>query len=348
MSLGGSSASTTLESAINYAWSKGVVVVASAGNSSSSTPSYPAYYSKVIAVAATDSADNITSWSNYGDWVDVAAPGSSIYSTIINGYGYKSGTSMASPFVAGLAALVFTRVTDTNDNKLFNDEVRAQIEATCDDIGAANIGGGRINSFKAVQTGTTVTTGSISGKVTDAAAGSVIQGASVSYGTGSVTTDENGSYLIANRPAGDYTLTVSANGYVSESQTVSVVAGQTTTSDFSLDKQAEQPIKSMWVSSMNFVKAGKNLKLDIKVAADNGSLAGAFVKAQVTLNTSKTWNFTGVTDSAGLVSFTISKAAAGTYVGTIVDLTLQGYDWDSAKGVSEASFTITSSTKPGR
>jgi len=81
MSLGGSSASVTLENAVNYAWSKGAVVVAAAGNSGSSSPSYPAYYAKVIAVAATDQNDLKASWSNFGSWVDVAAPGVSSYST---------------------------------------------------------------------------------------------------------------------------------------------------------------------------------------------------------------------------------------------------------------------------
>lgn len=151
MSLGGSSASTALEDAVNYAWNKGVVVVAAAGNSGNSSLFYPAFYSNVIAVAATDNVDQLASFSTRGDWVDVAAPGVTIYSTTINStYGYNSGTSMASPHVAGLAALVFTKVSDTNGNGLLNDEVRNCIQTYADPITATGVGSGRINAYKAV------------------------------------------------------------------------------------------------------------------------------------------------------------------------------------------------------
>ena len=108
MSLGGTSRSTALEQAVNYAWSKGVVLAAAAGNNGSSSRLYPAYYANNIAVAATDQNDRKASWSNYGSWVDVAAPGVSIVSTTPDeNYAYYSGTSMATPHVAGVAALIF-------------------------------------------------------------------------------------------------------------------------------------------------------------------------------------------------------------------------------------------------
>jgi len=155
MSLGGSSSSTALQDAINYAWQKGVVVVAAAGNSSSSSPSYPAYYTNVIAVAAIDSNNNKASWSNYGNWVDVAAPGVSIYSSYKGSYANLSGTSMASPFVAGLAGLVWGK-GDCSTNTC----VRSKIESTADSI--AGTGSywtyGKINAYKAVSSGSVVTT----------------------------------------------------------------------------------------------------------------------------------------------------------------------------------------------
>jgi thermitase len=352
MSLGGTSSSSTLESSINYAWSKGVVVVASAGNSGSSSLSYPAYYSKVIAVAATDSADKITSWSSYGDWVDVAAPGSSIYSTLINGaYGYKSGTSMASPFVSGLAALVFTRVTDTNGNKLLNDEVRAQIETTCDNIGATSINGGRINAYQAVQTSTTVANGSIAGMVKDSATEMPISGATVTDGTRSALTDASGYYIIDMLPVGNYTLTASATDYTDKSQPVSVVAGQTTNVVFALSAIGNeipppQPAQDIWVSSISLGMTGRNLRLSVKITGDTGIVVGAQVKAQITASDGRVWNFTGLTDSYGTVAFTISKPTSGTYLATVIDVTETDYVWNSSKGNNSTTYTIAAPTRP--
>jgi thermitase len=243
LSLGGPSGSTTVEGAINYAWSKGVVVVAAAGNYGNSAPCYPAYYTNCIAVAATDSRDRLAGWSDYGGWVDVAAPGVNIVSTYLTsvngGYRVMSGTSMASPHVAGLAALVFTVVTDSNGNGRLNDEVRAQIQANCDDIGVSGIGSGLIDAYKAVASGSrdpTPPTGSIAGEVTDAANSSPIAGATVSGEVGTALTDVNGQFVISGVPEGTYTLTGSTAGYSASSQAVSVVAGQTTTANFALTK----------------------------------------------------------------------------------------------------------------
>lgn len=433
MSLGGGSASTALESAINYAWSKGVIVVAAAGNGGASTPSYPAYYSNVIAVAATDSSDRLTSWSQYGDWVDVAAPGSSIYSTLINNtYSYKSGTSMASPFVAGLAGLVFSCVVDTNDNQLTNDEVRYQIESSCDNINA-NIGGGRINAYKAVQTTTppvatgkitgkvidsneglpiadatvtngksstqtgtdgcysfynlsagtyeitasatdystdsqsvsvtadqtttadfalvktspTVTTGKITGKVVDSADGLPIAGATVTSGKTSTQTGTDGYYSFDNLSTGTYDITSSATDYTSSSQTVTVTADQTITADFALVKTTRsipQPEGNLWVDSMTIKMTGKIMRLSVNVIGESGAIAGAEVKAQITDNNGKVWDFSGITDSAGNVVFTISKPDSGTYTATIVDVTAPNYTWDSSKGITTINYTINTST----
>lgn len=236
MSLGGPSESSTLEEAINYAWNKGVVVVAAAGNNGDTTPMYPAYYTNCIAVAATDANDARASFSNYGDWVDVAAPGASIYSTLKNGnYGYLSGTSMASPHVAGLAALVLTTVSDANGDGKLNNEVRSRIEATCDDIGINGIGYGRINAAQAVG-GEPVPPGAISGQVTDVEDGSAISGAQVSDGIRTVLTDATGGYTIDNVPPGTYQVFASKEGYQTSSLTVNVVSGTTTVADFSLTK----------------------------------------------------------------------------------------------------------------
>jgi hypothetical protein len=155
LSLGGSSGSYTLQNAVNYAWNKGVVVVAAAGNNGNTASVYPAYYSNCIAVAATDQNDAKASFSTYGSWVDVAAPGVSIYSTLPNhsnsigttNYGSLSGTSMSTPHVAGLAALVWATSYGTS-----NTSVRSRIESTADAISGTGTYWkyGRINANKAV------------------------------------------------------------------------------------------------------------------------------------------------------------------------------------------------------
>lgn len=106
MSLGGSSSSQTLLSAINYAEQKGVIIVAAAGNNGNNAAVYPADYPGVIAVSATTPSDTLASFSSYGGDIFVSAPGVGIISTYNNGgYATMSGTSMAAPEVAGLIGL---------------------------------------------------------------------------------------------------------------------------------------------------------------------------------------------------------------------------------------------------
>ncbi|MBX5326204.1 MAG: S8 family serine peptidase [Candidatus Bathyarchaeia archaeon] len=157
MSWGGSSASSVLHDALKYAYDHNVLLVAAAGNAGSSTRLYPAAFDEVIAVTATDQNDKPASFTSYGDWVELGAPGVQIFSTIsythypgLNyPYDQLSGTSMACPHVSGVAALVWSKFPNMS-----RDVLRFHLRDTADDLGAAGFdvyyGYGRLNAYKAI------------------------------------------------------------------------------------------------------------------------------------------------------------------------------------------------------
>ncbi len=124
--------SPLLEEAIDYAWRNGAIIIAAAGNGGSSVPVYPASYDNCIGVTALKENGELAPLANYGNWVDAAAPGFNIYSTLPGDeYGHKYGTSFATAYVSGLAALLFPSMEDTNGNGRVNDEVREAILSVC-------------------------------------------------------------------------------------------------------------------------------------------------------------------------------------------------------------------------
>ncbi len=159
MSLGTSSNIQSFHDAVIAANNAGIVVVAAAGNSGGAVI-FPAAYPEAIAVSATDSSDTIASFSSRGPQVDLTAPGVSIYSTYKGtGYATLSGTSMAAPHVAGVAALVLNTpvgLYDANANEKWDpSEVQTKLQATATDLGAVGFdnlyGFGLVNAYSAVQ-----------------------------------------------------------------------------------------------------------------------------------------------------------------------------------------------------
>jgi thermitase len=142
-------ASSTVEkNAIDYAREKGAVVVAAAGNKDTNDPTFPAASPGVIAVAATTRDDRRATFSNYGNWVDVAAPGVKVLSTIPRGYASWSGTSMATPHVSALAGLLASQGRSRAN-------IEDRITDTAVDLGPKGrdpyYGSGRISADRAVQ-----------------------------------------------------------------------------------------------------------------------------------------------------------------------------------------------------
>jgi subtilisin len=144
MSLGSSTYSLAFDTACQQAIASGVTIVAAAGNSGPSlgTVGYPAKFAGVIGVSATDSSNVIASFSSRGDGVDIAAPGVSIYSTYRGStYATLSGTSMASPHVAGVVALVLTTPVGSDDLDADGSwdpaEVQNRLTRTATDLGTA-------------------------------------------------------------------------------------------------------------------------------------------------------------------------------------------------------------------
>ena len=167
MSFAGTEYSAIEQAAVNYAYEKGVVMFASAGNEGDPLDGgnpieYPAAYANVVSVGATDNTDSITYYSNHNAYVDISAPGDEIYSTMPSyqvglnnywydmNYSYMSGTSMASPMAAGVAALLLSQ-----DPTLTPLQVEQRLESSANDKGALNrddyFGYGRVNALNALE-----------------------------------------------------------------------------------------------------------------------------------------------------------------------------------------------------
>ncbi|MGQ0794070.1 MAG: S8 family serine peptidase [Deltaproteobacteria bacterium] len=152
LSLGGScSSSSSEQNALNDAWASGALIIAAAGNSGDNSVHCPAARANVLAVSATDSGDGLASFSTFGNFVDIAAPGVSIRTTWRNSsYITVSGTSFSAPITAGLAGLIWS-----HSPSLSNAALAKLIRDTADDIGSQGFdslfGAGRVNALTAIE-----------------------------------------------------------------------------------------------------------------------------------------------------------------------------------------------------
>jgi thermitase len=342
MSLGGKFGSSTLQNAVNYAWGKGVVVVAAAGNDGSSRANYPAYYTNCIAVAASDSNDAKASFSNYGSWVDVAAPGVGIYSTlpnhsnsIGNDYGSLNGTSMATPHVAGLAGLVWASSYGAN-----NAAVRDRIENTADQAGTiwTTYGIERINAYSAVAaaapppTDTTPpvisnlnaapssNTAIITWATDESADARVDYGTSTSYGafvSDAALATTHSLTLTGLAPATIYYYQVSSKD----------AAGNSATQTGSFTTAAEAELAVSVTTDKPEYTGNTFVYITVTVTDPTYPVPGVTVDLTVTSPASKTSSYTGTTNSAGqaVFNYRVNKnSVKGTYTATATAGTATG------------------------
>lgn len=155
-SWGGTVSAVSDQAVINYAYGKGCFVICAAANDGNSVLHYPAAYTNVYSVASSGNGDLKSGFSCYGTWVDITAPGENIYSTVPNTtYQNMSGTSMATPLVAGLAGLMLSKngyMTPTQiQNCISSTAVNIYTIAGNSAYAPNQLGAGRIDAYKAMQ-----------------------------------------------------------------------------------------------------------------------------------------------------------------------------------------------------
>jgi thermitase len=231
-SFGGKFYSQAMKDAVDFAVGSGCTMFASMGNSSVNEVQYPAGYQSVIAVGATNAHDEIANFSTTGSHMSICAPGVEIYSTVTdNGYAYMSGTSMACPFAAGVAALMLSA-----DTSLSQYDIKTRLENSAVDLGISGFdstyGYGRVNVEAAVNNSDSSDYGSIDVLITDSE-DLPLSGVSVILWLAEEvisTTESNndGHAIFKYIPAGDYGISASLTCFEpspASDNTVTVTSG---------------------------------------------------------------------------------------------------------------------------
>jgi subtilisin len=360
---------TLVKAAFDNSYAAGVLHIGAAGNSGSTSGKgdnvgYPARWDSVVAVAATDQADNRARWSSTGPAVELAAPGVSINSTWLNGgYRQASGTSMASPHAAGTAALVIAAgITDTNGNGRINDEVRQALNDTALDLGATgrdpHYGFGLISAVAAV--GATVPPAPAVNVAVTTDQARYVTGEDNAATVTAVVTDENNAAMTG-LPASAFTATVdgaAAGVAFSETGTPGTYTGSLDISALAdgahlleigatdarsvsgsgsaafTTGPAPTEASIAIVDSITYVtKGGKNndRHLDVKVAVvddQDSPVSGAAVSITLNHDSGRSWSGTATTGSDGTVTFSVNNAPAGQYSTAVNNVIAAGLTWD--------------------
>ncbi|MBA3071949.1 MAG: S8 family serine peptidase [Nitrospirae bacterium] len=353
----------TVEQAFDNAYNAGLLHVAAAGNSGNIKGTgdnviYPARYASVIAIAATDNTDKRASFSSTGTAVELAAPGVSINSTVPGG-GYASwnGTSMASPHVAGTAALVVASgVTDSNNNGFINDEVRQILNATADDLGITGrdtwYGFGLVNALSAVNV---LPPSPIVNVALSADKAEYIRGADTTAILTAVVTNENGNPISGLSSAAFMTTlngsTVSVTFTETDTQgtytgdldilsslldgthTVVVTVTDTAvsgTGSTTFNVVSQTSSTTVTVNSITYAESGKDLLITVSIVDALGNpIAGASVSIDLFRNGVFVSSSTGITGGDyGTVTFRRRNAPKGCYETRVTSVTAEGYTWD--------------------
>jgi subtilisin family serine protease len=343
ISIAGSSASSTLQSAVNYAWNKGAVVFASAGNYSTSAPYYPAACDNVVAVSATDSTDLLASYSNFGTWVDLAAPGSGILTTSAGGYyGSWSGTSFSAPVAAGVAALVLSERPSLSAAGLVS-----LLEQNSDDLGTpgfdTSFGYGRVNAYRAVlaaqglpASDTTPPSVTLTNPTAGAVLSSTIQvqgTASDNMGVTGITFLVDGQ-LVSSTSGSPFTFTLNTSSFTNGSHTLTVTASDAAgnAGSASVAVSINNPIVAdttppvvAITSPANGSRVSGNVSIAVK-ATDNVGVTQVSIYIDGVLKTNDT-------SSPYTYGWNTRKAATGTH-------TITAKAWDAAGNVTSTSITV--------
>jgi subtilisin family serine protease len=329
MSLGGG-ANSSVDRAVQNAVAAGITFVVAAGNSNANAcNSSPARTPEAITVGATTNADVEASFSNYGQCVDLLAPGVNITSAWLKGATRTiSGTSMAAPHVAGAAAL-HLGTSPTSTPSAVSAALTSAATSGAVTLKAASSSAGTPNLLLYVGAAAPPpqpVTGTIAGRVTDAQTGQGIAGASVSLDTNvSTTTDATGHYSLTQVTPGTRTVTATASGYQSGTMEVSVTAGEIAVADLALARTDTGTNVTSVASIACSGSGGRDGKKDLVVTVTlrdslEAPVSGASVSTRIVTGSS-TWTRTGTTGSTGQVAFKISSAPLGSYAVTVTSVT---------------------------